>query len=98
MSTPFVFGVMSVMLLGSVVSALFVIGLSAHSPTDDSRIWRRHLPVTITTGMFEPDGASKIENLPDSSVVARATGVPGRSSLHLLHTAPSGSAGSGAES
>jgi len=69
--------------------------VSPHFLTLGIVVWRRHLPLVITSGMFAPSGTLPwIVNLPDSSVVARARGTPGRSSLQREHWAPSVNGGS----
>src|SRR5215212_9178131 len=65
--------------------------LSVHSATVGSVICLRHLPIVMTSGMFDPDGTSVSRNLPISSETVFAT-TPPDSSSHREHCAPSGNA------
>ena len=89
MSTPVVFGVMSSLDLGSVVSGLRIV-VGPHCATVGTTICRRHFPVVITTGTFEPAGTPGSSNRPSVPVVVCTTGLPGRPSAHLLHVSPLG--------
>ena len=50
---------------------------------------RRHFPVVITSGMFDPDGMLVSEKWPVSSVwTGVPIGEPGSESVHWLHVRP----------
>jgi hypothetical protein len=78
----------SLLFLGRRVCCLSVSGLSTHCFTLGSTICRRHFPIWMTSGMFEPTGTSFSVNFPCVSVSVVTTGEPLATPPHLSHVAP----------
>ena len=66
----------SLLLRGRRVWFLSVSAVDAQAGTLATVIWRRHLPVWMTSGMFAPDGTFFSEKRPCASVSATAIGWP----------------------
>ena len=66
----------SLLFLGRRVWFLSVSAVDAQAGTLATVIWRRHLPVCMTSGMFAPDGTFFSEKRPCASVSATAIGWP----------------------
>src|SRR4029078_11948212 len=62
--------------------------LSWHFVTVGRMILRRSFPIGMTSGMFVPDGAFMILNLPSAPLSAAATGVPEIGESQRSHDAP----------
>jgi len=84
------------MLRGSRTRFASLKALSWHFVTVGRMILRRHLPIWMTSGMFVPDGAFMILNLPSGPESAAATGDPEIGESQRSQEAPVGIGPSGA--
>jgi len=67
-------------------------GVSAHGGTDGTVIWRRHLPLWMTSGTLVVAGMFARVKLPSGAVVVITRGLPEGGASHRAHWAPAGSA------
>ncbi len=86
----------SAMLLGSRVTCGSVSGLSTHSATVGMVIWRRHLPVWITSGMLSPTGTFSRTKLPSVPLSALTSGSPLKVASQVSQVSVSGTGDSAA--
>src|SRR5512140_3633819 len=78
---------------GSRVSPIAT-ALSMHCATLLTVIWRRHLPVVITSGILGPAGTFSSRNAPVASLTVDATGLPGNVVEQRSQLTPSVNGGS----
>src|SRR5882672_9835812 len=73
----------------------FATRLSTHELTVERVIFRRHLPICTTRGMFDPDGTLSSLNLPSAPVCASAMADKMPAPAHVSQVAPDVKAGRG---